>query len=157
MWANMALIYEKLPQEVKDLIDGLYAKHSIEQTFFSVLPTETRLAMAQNYPQVEHPVVVVHPVTKEKVLYVGAFMTTHFSNYYSPQRVPYGGELSRATDLMRYLVSQTSHPEFQVRFRWRPNSIAMWDNMLTQHYAVHDYTALRRMVRATLKGSRPSK
>jgi taurine dioxygenase len=84
-------------------------------------------------------------------------MTTHFSNYYNTQRVPYGGDFTRADDLLRYLTNRANYPEFQVRFRWRAGSIAVWDNMLTQHYAVHDYTARRRMVRATLKGFRPTK
>ena len=55
-----------------------------------------------------------------------------------------------------YLQSQASVPEFQVRFRWRPNSVALWDNRRTQHYAVMDYwPAPRKMERAGIVGDRP--
>jgi taurine dioxygenase len=66
--------------------------------------------------------------------------------------VRYGVDLFRSDDLLGYLTSRVLNPEFQVRFKWRPNSIAMWDNLLTQHYAVMDYEAPRKMARATLKG-----
>ena len=67
-------------------------------------------------------------------------------------RVRYGADFYGSEDLLRSLTSKVLTPEFQVRFKWRPNSIVMWDNILTQHYAVMDYTESRRMVRATIKG-----
>ncbi|MEG0558765.1 MAG: TauD/TfdA family dioxygenase, partial [Comamonas sp.] len=58
-----------------------------------------------------------------------------------------------AADLLRYLISQASIPEYQVRWRWKPNSIAIWDNRSTQHYAVMDYPAChRKMERAGIIG-----
>ena len=52
-----------------------------------------------------------------------------------------------------YLQSQAMVPEFQVRFRWRPNSVAIWDNRSTQHYAVIDYPPChRKMERAGIIG-----
>ena len=58
-----------------------------------------------------------------------------------------------ASDLLRYLVSQAFIPEYQVRFRWKPNSMAMWDNRSTQHYAVMDYPPChRKMERAGIVG-----
>lgn len=152
MWANMALIYESLPQDVKDLIDGLYAYHTIEPLFFAPMPTEQRREMAAKHPPVEHPVVVKHPVTGEKCLYVNSFFVHYFSNYYNVERVPRGAEMAKSVDLLRYLNNQATNPEFQVRLRWRAGTIAMWDNMLTQHYAVYDYSERRTMVRATIKG-----
>ena len=61
-----------------------------------------------------------------------------------------------ASHLLSYLISQAAIPEYQVRWRWRKNSVAIWDNRSTQHYAVHDYgPAVRRMERATIIGDRP--
>ena len=61
-----------------------------------------------------------------------------------------------ATDLLRYLLSQAFIPEYQVRWRWQPNSMAMWDNRSTQHYAVMDYPPChRKMERAGIIGDTP--
>ena len=83
----------------------------------------------------EHPIVRTHPETGEKVLFVNAF-TTHLSNYHTPDRVRFGQDANPgASELLRYLISQAYIPEYQVRWRWKPNSIAIWDNRSTQHYA----------------------
>lgn len=156
MWVNMALAYERLPTHIKQQIEGLRARHSIEATFGAVMPIEKRLALRKQFPDAEHPVVRTHPETGEKVLYVNVF-TTHFSNFHTPERVRFGQDANPgAADLLRYLVSQASIPEYQVRWRWKPNSIALWDNRSTQHYAVMDYTPChRKMVRATIMGDPP--
>ena len=58
-----------------------------------------------------------------------------------------------AAQLLQYLISQAFIPEYQVRFRWKPNSVAMWDNRSTQHYAVMDYAPChRKMERAGIVG-----
>ncbi|MOA03606.1 Alpha-ketoglutarate-dependent taurine dioxygenase [compost metagenome] len=156
MWANMALAYEKLPVEVKEQIEGLRANHSFESSFAAAMPIEKRLAMKAQYPDAEHPVVRIHPETGEKILFVNAF-TTHFTNYHTRERVRFGQDANPgASDLLRYLVSQAFIPEYQVRWRWQPNSIAIWDNRSTQHYAVMDYPAChRKMERAAIVGDKP--
>jgi taurine dioxygenase len=156
MWANMALAYEKLPGDVKARIANLRARHSIEASFGAAMPAEKRLALRQMYPDAEHPVVRTHPETGEKILFVNGF-TTHFTNYHTAANVRYGQDYSPgASQLLNYLVSQAFIPEYQVRFRWRPNSVAMWDNRSTQHYAVMDYPPChRKMERAGIIGDRP--
>ena len=156
MWANMVLAYEKLPDEIKTRIATLRARHSIEASFGAALPLEKRLALKAAYPDAEHPVVRTHPETSEKALFVNAF-TTHFTNYHTPANVRYGQDANPgAADLLRYLISQAFVPEYQVRWRWRPNSVAIWDNRSTQHYAVMDYAPChRRMERAGIVGDRP--
>lgn len=156
MWANMVLAYEKLPEHVKAQIDGLYARHSIEASFGAAMPIEKRHALRAQFPDAEHPVVRTHPETGEKVLFVSAF-ATHITNYHTPDRVRYGQDANPgAGDLLRYLVSQAYIPEYQVRWRWKPNSIAIWDNRSTQHYAVMDYPPChRKMERAGIIGDKP--
>jgi taurine dioxygenase len=156
MWANMALAYDRLPDEIKTRIATLRARHSIEASFGAAMPPLQRLALKAVYPDPEHPVVRVHPETGEKVLFVNAF-TTHFTNFHTPANVRYGQDANPgAADLLRYLISQAFIPEYQVRWRWRPNSVAIWDNRSTQHYAVMDYAPChRKMERAGIIGDRP--
>jgi len=156
LWANMVLAYEKLPEAVRRDIADLVASHSFEATFGAAQPAERRLAMKAQYPDVEHPVVRTHPETGEKILYVNAF-TTHFVNYFNPHRVRCGQDYTRGgAELLQYLIGQAGIPEYQVRWRWRPNSVAIWDNRATQHYAVRDYPpCVRKMDRAAIVGGRP--
>ncbi|WP_439687801.1 Alpha-ketoglutarate-dependent taurine dioxygenase [Cupriavidus oxalaticus] len=156
MWANMVLAYENLPDHVKAQIADLRARHSIEASFGAAMPIERRLALKSQFPDAEHPVVRTHPETGERVLFVNGF-TTHFTNFHTPARVRFGQDHSPGgSDLLRYLVTQAYIPEHQVRWRWKKNSVAIWDNRSTQHYAVMDYPPChRRMDRATIIGDRP--
>ncbi|MCY1217906.1 Alpha-ketoglutarate-dependent taurine dioxygenase [compost metagenome] len=153
MWANMALAFEKLPAHIQQQIAGLRARHSIEATFGAAMPIEKRLALKAQFPDAEHPVVRTHPDTGEKILFVNGF-TTHFTNFHTPANVRYGQDYQPgAALLLAYLVSQVQIPEYQVRWRWQPGDVAMWDNRSTQHYAVMDYPPChRKMERAGIVG-----
>ena len=156
MWANMALAYERLPEHIKLQIAPLRARHSIEATFGAAMPIEKRLALKAQFPDAEHPVVRTHPETGEKTLFVNGF-TTHFTNFHTPAHVRVGQDFSPGgADLLRYLVMQAYIPEYQVRWRWQANSVAIWDNRATQHYAVMDYPPChRKMERAGIMGDTP--
>jgi taurine dioxygenase len=156
MWANMVLAYEKLPVDIKWRIQGLRARHSIEATFGAAMPIEKRLALKAQFPDAEHPVVRTHPETGEKVLFVNGF-TTHFTNYHTGENVRYGQDFTvGGAQLLQYLISQAQIPEYQVRWRWQKNSVSMWDNRATQHYAVMDYAPChRKMERAGIMGDVP--
>jgi taurine dioxygenase len=156
VWVNMVEAYAKLPEDIKAKIDGLRARHSIEASFGAAMPMEKRLALHAQYPDAEHPVVRVHPETGEKLLFVNAF-TTHLTNFHTASNVRFGQDANPgAAQLLSYLVSQAYIPEFQVRFRWKKNSVAFWDNRSTQHYAVMDYPPChRKMERAGIVGDRP--
>ena len=156
MWTNMVLAYERLPEHVKTQIAGLRARHSIEASFGAAMPIEKRLALKAQFPDAEHPVVRTHPETGEKTLFVNGF-TTHFTNFHTPANVRVGQDFSPGGgDLLRYLTMQATIPEYQVRWRWKPNSVAIWDNRSTQHYAVMDYPPChRKMERAGIMGDAP--
>lgn len=145
VFANAVAAYETLPDEVKARIDGLSAIHD-PSIFLQFLDSEEkRQAIRDQYPEVEHPVVRLHPETGEKVLYVNSVFTRRI--------VGLAPEESKA--LLTLLFDQVKRPEFQVRWSWRPNSIAFWDNRATQHYAVPDYAEPRHMERVTIAGDRP--
>jgi taurine dioxygenase len=156
IWVNMVMAYERLPEHIKTQIAGLRARHSIEATFGAAMPIEKRLALKAEYPDAEHPVVRTHPETGEKVLFVNAF-TTHFTNFHNADNVRYGQDYTAgAPQLLQYLINQAQIPEYQVRWRWKKNSVAMWDNRSTQHYAVMDYPPChRKMERAGIVGDQP--
>lgn len=156
MWANMAKAYADLPDHIKETIDGLKARHSIEASFGARMSEEKRHALKAQYPDAEHPVVRTHPETGEKILFVSGF-ATHFTNFHTSANVRYGQDFAPGgANLLAYLIGRAAIPEYQVRWRWQPNSIAIWDNRCTQHYAVMDYApTVRRMERAGIIGDRP--
>jgi taurine dioxygenase len=95
---------------------------------------------------VKHPVIRTHPVSGAKGLFVNEGFTTRI-NELSPAE-------SRA--VLDLLFAHIAKPDFQIRYRWKPNAVAMWDNRATQHYAVADYLPHRRVMhRATILGDRP--
>jgi alpha-ketoglutarate-dependent taurine dioxygenase len=156
IWANMAAAYDDLPEHVKTQIAGLRARHSIEATFGARLAIEQRHALKARFPDAEHPVVRTHPETGEKILFVNAF-TTHIVNFHTPANVRHGQDYAPgAGQLLAYLIGRVNIPDYQVRWRWKRNSVAIWDNRCTQHYAVQDYwPAVRKMERAGIVGDRP--
>src|SRR5512132_295132 len=156
IWVNMVEAYNRLPEHIKQQIAGLRARHSLEATFGAAMSTAKRQALRASYPDAEHPVVRTHPETGEKVLFVSGF-TTHFVNFHTPGNVRVGQDFAPgASHLLSYLISQAAIPEYQVRFRWKKNSVAIWDNRCTQHYAVQDYwPAVRKMERAGIIGDQP--
>ena len=84
--------------------------------------------------------------TGRKLLYVNEVFTTEIV----------GLDAGESASLLAHLCAQSRVPEYQCRFRWEPNYIALWDNRCTQHYAVSDYAPQRRvMERATIVGDRP--
>ncbi|QRY64190.1 TauD/TfdA family dioxygenase [Gordonia sp. PDNC005] len=156
IWVDMVAAYNALPDDVKRRINGLTARHSIEASFGAAMTPEKRAGLHAMFPDAEHPVVRTHPDTGEKILFVNAF-ATHLTNFHTPDNVRFGYDYAPgASELLNYLIRQASVPEFQVRWRWTPDSFAIWDNRCTQHYAVQDYwPAVRRMERAGIVGDRP--
>ena len=87
-------------------------------------------------PPVSHPMVKSHPVTGRKSLYISESFTVSV--------IGLGDDESRG--LLELLNRHCARPEFQCRFHWQPNSMALWDNRATMHYAVADYWPERRLM-----------
>jgi taurine dioxygenase len=151
LWASMTAAYDALSQPVKTLLQDLRAVHDFAKSFpperFTTGDGEAnwRQARAKN-PPVSHPVVRTHPVSGAKGLFVNEGFTTAIL-----------GLTPRESDaLLRMLFEHVARPEFTVRWQWKPNAVAFWDNRCTQHYAVNDYLPHRRVMhRATILGDRP--
>jgi taurine dioxygenase len=144
MFADMVAAYEGLSPAMKEWVCTLTAVH--DGSLFAALQGKSRESFWEQYPLQEHPVVRTHPETGERALYVNCAFTTHIK-----------GLSQKESDwLLEHLYAQASIPEYQVRFRWRKNSIAFWDNRACQHYAVSDYApAAREMERVTIVGDDP--
>ena len=133
LWANMALAYDNLAPHMRDMLGTLEAVHGIGCFRNDYLGKESNIqamneGVHSNGAWV-HPVIGTHPVTGDKYINVNRSFTQHIV-----------GMLKAESDrLLEYLYSHIDQPEHQVRFRWRDNSVAIWDNRVTQHYALADY------------------
>jgi taurine dioxygenase len=150
LWMSLGAAWDALPATLRDRLDGLRAEHSFEHGFRESLAEpggRDRLASAvAANPPVTHPVVRRHPVSGRRGLFVNCLFTTRIL----------GVEPSESADLLARLFDHLERPEFQCRFRWRPDSIAFWDNRSTQHKPVNDYwPAHRRLERITIAGDVP--
>ncbi len=104
------------------------------------------LAAVARHPPLRHPVIRTHPVSGRQALFVNEGFTT---------RLP-GLPPKESEALLGFLFEHITRPEFQVRWRWQENDIAIWDNRVTQHYANADYLPARRVMhRATILGDKP--
>ena len=157
VWVNMVAAYDNLPDWRKAQIEGLHAVHDIMPAFGKKMTPAQRIEARQKFPPATHPVVRTHPESGEKILYVNSAFVTHLANYSEKHQVRGAYEsYTEKQDLLEYLYRQPAILEYQMRLRWRPNTIAFWDNRSTQHYAIQDYfPAVRRMMRATIIGDRP--
>ena len=136
LWSDMGAAYDNLSEEMKERIEELTAVHDWVPSWGAVMTPEQIAALRTTLPPVEHPVVVRHPASGRKVLYVNEPFTTRISGLSSEE----------SRELLDELVLQARIPEYQVRFRWQPDSVAIWDNIATQHYAINDYYPQRRVM-----------
>ncbi|MGC6477499.1 MAG: TauD/TfdA dioxygenase family protein [Ilumatobacteraceae bacterium] len=151
-WADMQLAYERLPDGLKEQIEGLYAIHSYEKVF-GANRTGHRHAVdevvekaKEQYPPQRHPIVRTHPETGIKSLFINRNFVTGID----------GMTQDESRWLRHRLYEQVNRLEITCRFRWQPGSVAQWDNRCTQHYAIPDYGGFhRRMERVTMIGDRP--
>jgi len=145
LFANMYAAYEALSERMKAYLAGLTAIHDGEHVYRGLYDNFGQ-ADEPIYPRAEHPVIRTHPVTGGKALYVNRGFTTRIL----------GIPIDESEGILRYLYEHMENPLFQCRFRWKPNSIAFWDNRCAQHRAMWDYWPhVRWGNRVTIKGERP--
>jgi alpha-ketoglutarate-dependent taurine dioxygenase len=154
IWANTVTAYQSLPAELRDLADRLRIVHTNDYDYAAVYGrgervdaavTAQRQEFVSTVYETEHPAVRVHPETEERSLVLGGFARTVLG--YSPQA---------SRDLIRVLQEYITRPEQTVRWQWRVDDLAIWDNRATQHYAIFDYgSARRRGERVTVAGPVP--
>jgi taurine dioxygenase len=148
LFASMSHAYDALSDGLKRTLESLRAVHSSRHVFGAasqyVRESGDRLGNAADATQdATHPVVVNHPETGRKTLYVNPAFTLRFDGWTAEESKP----------MLDFLYAHASRPEFQTRFNWSEGSIAFWDNRATWHFAVNDYHGERRLMhRITLEG-----
>lgn len=138
MFASMYAAYEALSPRMKSYLQGLTATHDGSRVFERT---------ADNIPPVSvHPLVAKHPVTGRRLLYFTGAVVTRINE------LPEG----ESSALISFLTEHCAHPNFQMRFRWQPHSVAFWDNRCAHHRAIWDYYPnVRSGFRIQIKGTKP--
>ncbi|HEY5855614.1 MAG TPA: TauD/TfdA family dioxygenase [Aldersonia sp.] len=148
-WTNLAAAYANLPDSLRDLVDGLRAEHRFGGRRPLWKSGSNYGRKTQDNPLVtEHPVVRVHPVTSERVLFVNPGFTSRVVGL-SPKQ---------SDALLDLLFAEVTDPAYTVRFRWFDGSVAIWDNRATAHLAPTDVNHLdiaRVLYRTTIEGDVP--
>lgn len=142
-WSNMHAAYDALSEPMRQMLDGLTAVHSVQPTYDRMREYADifRTKYSERHaPEQIHPVVLAHPRSGRKALYVSESFTTRIV------------ELSpiESTAILAVLFRHVESPRFTMRWRWSPNDVALWDNRSVQHFAVPDYEATRTMQRIIL-------
>ncbi|MDH6434388.1 alpha-ketoglutarate-dependent taurine dioxygenase [Streptomyces sp. SAI-144] len=149
--ANSAAAYRNLPEPLRRLADGLWAEHTNDYDY--AVPEETvdeeQAARRAQFTSIKfrtaHPVVRVHPLTGERGLFIGGFA----------QRIV-GLSVGESRKVLDLLQAHVTRPENLLRHRWSENQLVLFDNRITQHYAVDNYDGLpRRLHRVTVAGDVP--
>lgn len=140
LWASTYAAYDALSEPMRRLLDGLEASHDIFTGFSYLSPDSDQHEMLMKLDRkaytVRHPVVLTHPATGRKALYVNSCFTSHII----------GLKPAESRALLDLLFNHVHNPEFQVRLKWQPDMIAIWDNRSTQHFAVGDYYPEHRLM-----------
>ena len=144
IWASMSAAYDELPNGWKEHLEGLEAIHDMgtfRNDFYKEGGIDSVNSALKKVGSAVHKIIETHPISGLKYLNVNQSFTRNIIN-----------ESQGPSDhILQFLYQHISKPEFQVRFHWEDNSIAIWDNRITQHYAVCDYLPeLRHMQRVTV-------
>ncbi|MCQ9136196.1 TauD/TfdA dioxygenase family protein [Streptomyces hilarionis] len=149
--ASSAAAYRQLPEPLRALADNLWAEHTNDYDY--AVPAEEvdekRAAQRARFTSIAfrtvHPVVRVHPLTGERGLFIGGFA----------QRIV-GLSVGESRRILDLLQSYVTRPENVLRHRWSHNQLVLFDNRITQHYAVDNYDRLPRLLhRVTAAGDVP--
>jgi taurine dioxygenase len=151
LWASMSAAYESLSDGWKEHLEGLEAIHDMgtfRNDYYKDGGIESVNNALKKVGSAVHKVVETHPISGLKYLNVNQSFTRNIVNESQGQ----------SDHVLQFLFQHVTKPEFQVRFHWENNSIAIWDNRITQHYAVCDYLPnFRHMQRITVVNDKRDK
>src|SRR5262245_55148367 len=153
VWSNQMLAFEALSPGLQKMLQGLRVMHSAKRSYGPQgayadddLKSMRIKASEEALKEQAHPCIRTHPETGRKILFVNWVYAIRFEDMTEEESAP----------LLDFLNRHSQRPEFQIRFRWRHGSLALWDNRSTQHIAVNDYPGYRRVMdRVTIAGDRP--
>ena len=146
-FTSMYAAYDALSPAMQSFLDGLTATNSAAPVVARVkdMGIYANDIERDMHPPVVHPVVRIHPESGRKSLFVCGNYTT---------RIVELSELE-SRRLLAMLFEHIKSPQFQCRYRWERNTLALWDNRVVQHCAIPDYQERRVMYRTMISGTRP--
>ena len=147
-FTNLVAAYNALSPVMRAIVDGLRGEHRFAPPPGVNQTPEYQEMMRKRALVSEHPIVRVHPETGERVLFVSPSFLKSIVGM-SPRE---------SAVLLEFLWEHIVRPEFTVRFRWQPGSVAFWDNRATAHLAptdIFDSDFDRQFYRVTLVGDVP--
>ena len=151
LWASMSAAYESLSDGWKKDLEGLESIHDMgtfRNDYYKDGGIESINSALKKVGSAVHKVVETHPISGLKYLNVNQSFTRNIVNE----------SQGKSDHVLQFLFLLIAKPEFQVRFHWQNNSIAIWDNRITQHYAVCDYLPnFRHMQRITVVNDKRDK
>ena len=142
LWSSLSKIYDALPNELKGQIENLRAIHdmgSFRNNYMNDDDKESSIKLNkgfQEFGNAVHSVVKEHPISNERFLYINPSFTSQIV----------GMTTTDSNNLLSYLFNFMCKPEFQIRFKWTPNTLVIWDNRCTMHYAIGDYMPNKRVM-----------
>jgi taurine dioxygenase len=146
LFASQTAAYDALSPRMRAYLDGLTALHDGGPSYRDANAKQGISDTGRVYPSAVHPVVRTDKATGRKSLFVNRGFTIRINELPDDE--------GRA--VLDFLFAHTTRPDFQVRFRWQPHSVALWDNRIVQHLAIWDYfPQVRSGFRVTIKGDRP--
>jgi len=147
-WSSMGAAWEAMSPHMQRMLDGLTAVHSVAPTIARMREYGAHFEAAytaRNAREQTHPVVVTHPETGRKALYVNESFVTRIVELSAPE----------SAAVLAFLFRHVERPDFTMRWKWAAHDLAFWDNRAVQHFAVPDYTDTRLMQRIVLAGAVP--
>ena len=153
IWSNQMLAFDALSPGLQRTLEGLNVMHSARRSYGPQgvyadddLKSMRIQASEDALKEQVHPCIRTHPETGRRILFINWVYAIRFE----------GMSMEESAPLLDFLNRHSQRPEFQIRFRWRKGSLALWDNRSTQHIAVNDYSGYRRVMdRVTIAGDKP--
>ena len=148
MFADLYQAWETLTPTLQRMIDGLKAVHAMANAGGTSFEREfTGKGDVVAAKTAVHPLVIVHPDSGRKALFVNRGYTAQIVGLSRPE----------SDALLGFLFQHSTAPELVYRHNWRPHDLVIWDNRCTAHYAIPDYKAIgdRYLHRTSVKGDRP--
>ena len=151
LWVDMRAACAALPPTLRERVEGRCSRNTLSHAFrflsdFDQTDRQDRLGTERDDTVAEHPVIIRHPVSNAEVVFVNESFSERIVGMDEPE----------SSALLEELFAYARHPRFQMRLRWRPDTVVVWDNWSTQHFASGDHYPMheREMHRVTVASSR---
>jgi taurine dioxygenase len=148
LWASTVAAFDALSSRMKQWLEDLEGVHWHGPHFARNFGIERQGAEAvarfeAAFPPTRHPVVITHPETGRRALFVNPSYTVRLV----------GLEPAESEALLGFLFRHVTQPRFHLRHHWLPDDLVVWDERATIHLAPTDFHPHRRVLIRVAVGS----